>query len=459
MINSFTQSIYNHLPRLIKNIVASIYAKKMQRYRKDETSVKRIQDADAREKMLFDEWEDYQQKELALVLERAVKHVPYYREYWNKRGLENNEWKILTNWPILTKEEVRNNNHLFLADDCDPKLMYTEYTSGTSGTPLKMFWSKETTLEYYAIYERRIKNWHHVNWDMNYLMLGGRVIIPTKQTKPPFSIKNSYMKQLYMSSYHLSDQNILSYVNDIEKFKPKYMLGYASSMYSLALLIKQHKLTISPLSCAISNAEPLLDHQKELIEEVFKCKMVNTYGMSELVTGACTFDNINEYVIWPEVGKVEILDFESNQRIEEGKVGRIVCTSLLNKDMPLIRYETGDSGSITKSTTGINHYKINELTGRIDDLVITKDGRRIGRLDPVFKKDFNIKEAQIIQNTLDDFSIKIVPTPNYTKQNEIELMESLIERVGKCEITIEQVDFIPRTNTGKFKAVISHVKK
>lgn len=451
-------TIYKYLPYKLKEIVASLYARKIDKFRRNSSSPRRIQHAAKRENMSFVEWETYQQNELEHVLERAVKHVPYYREYWKKRGVGKSVWADINNWPILTKDEVRKNNHLFLADDCNPKRMYTEYTSGTSGTPLKMYWSRETTLEYYAIYERRIKNWHGINSDMNYLMLGGRMVIPAEQKEPPFWIKNKYMNQLYMSSYHLADTNVAAYVQAINSFNPKYMLGYASSMYSLALLIKQSKQTVTPLTCAISNAEPLLEHQRELIEEVFGCKMVNTYGMSELVTGACTFDNIDEYVIWPEVGKVEIVDFNTDQQMENGKVGRIICTSLLNKDMPLIRYETGDSGSITKSTSGINHYKINQLTGRIDDLVITKDGRRIGRLDPVFKKDFNLKEAQIIQNSLEDFTIKIVPTALFSKQNEIEIAESLRERVGNCTITFEHVNTIPRTNTGKFKAVISHVK-
>lgn len=452
-------TIYKYLPYKLKEIAAGLYARKLNQFRRNLTSPNRINNAAKRESMSFDEWEIYQKTELEKVLIRAVERVPYYRDYWKKRGIEKKEWLNLENWPILTKEEVRKNNHLFLADDCNPRKMYTEYTSGTSGTPLKMYWSQETTLEYYAIYERRIKNWHDVNWDMNYMMLGGRLVIPIEQKKPPFWIRNKNMNQLYMSSYHLADENADAYLQAIKKFNPKYMLGYASSMYSLALMIKQNKRTVAPIICAISNAEPLLDNQRELIEEVFGCKMVNTYGMSELVIGASTYDNVSEYIIWPEVGKIEIIDFANDKKVEDGKVGRIICTSLLNKDMPLIRYDTGDSGSIVKSTSGINHYKINELTGRIDDLVITKDGKRIGRLDPIFKKDFNIKEAQIIQNTLVDFTIKIVPTEHFSEQNKVELAESLIERVGDCNIKFEQVTAIPRTNTGKFKAVISNVKK
>lgn len=449
--------IYNLLPHSLKEFAASLYAKKLQQFRRNNTSDARIREAALREKWTFEQWETYHENELENVLKRAAYHVPYYRNYWQKKGYENGAWKKLENWPILTKKEVREHNHELLADDCDPKDMYTEYTSGTSGTPLTVYWSKETTLEYYAIFERRIRNWHDANWDMNYLMLGGRMIIPVSQQKPPFWVKNNYMNQLYLSSYHLSAQNIGAYAEAIKKFKPEYMFAYASSMYSLSLLAKESGIKMPALKCAISNAEPLLAHQVETIREVFSCKMVNTYGMSELAAGACTFDNENELVLWPEVSKIEVLNFDNDNSVNEGENGRFICTTLLNKDMPLIRYEIGDSGAITRSRSGINHYKITELTGRIDDLVKTRDGRRIGRLDPVFKNNLNIKEAQIIQKSAENFTIKIVPDINYNPSNAEAMVESLKQRIGDCIVTIEVVDSIPRTNTGKFKAVISEV--
>lgn len=456
-MNAVIFRIYNLLPHKLKEFAASQYAKKLQKFRRNATSVSRINAAATREQWTRAQWNDFQQKELDHVLYRAAHQVPYYKRYWEKRGYEDGAWKKLENWPVLTKKEVRENNSLLLAEDCDPKDMYTEYTSGTSGTPLTVYWSKETTLEYYAIFERRIRNWHNVNWDMNYLMLGGRMIIPVSQHKPPFWVKNKNMNQLYLSSYHLSRQNIAAYSQALNEFKPQYMFAYASSMYSLALLAKESGIKMPALKCAISNAEPLLAHQVETIKEVFSCAMVNTYGMSELAAGACTFDNENELVLWPEVSKIEVLKFGSDEVAAEGESGRFICTTLLNKDMPLIRYEIGDSGAIAESHSGINHYKITDLTGRIDDLVHTKDGRRIGRLDPVFKHNLNIKEAQIIQETLDLFTIKIVPDVDYSNENSEAMVESLKQRIGDCQVNIRVVDSIPRTNTGKFKAVISNL--
>jgi phenylacetate-CoA ligase len=304
-------AIYNKLPHWLKEFAAGLYARKLQSYRKDDSSNERIQQAAEREQWSFEEWNAYQQAELEKVLYRAAHHVPYYRQYWQQRGYEKGEWKSLENWPVLTKQELRKYNHLFLAEDCNPKQMYTEYTSGTSGTPLTVYWSKETTLTYYAIFERRIKNWHGVNWNMNYLMLGGRMVVPVTKQKPPFWIRNTYMHQLYLSSYHLSSSTIKAYQQVIESFRPKYMFGYASSMYSLALLAKQQNLELPHLTCAISNAEPILAHQKILIEYVFNTKLVNTYGMSEMVASASSYQQ-EDLVLWPEIGLMEVLNFEND---------------------------------------------------------------------------------------------------------------------------------------------------
>lgn len=452
------QRIYSILPHFFKELALQYYAERLMKFRRGEESSEYIKQAAERETWDRETWEKYQQAELEKILYRAVHQVPYYREYWKKRGYPNNEWKVLKNWPILTKQELRKNNKLFLADDCDASKMYTEYTSGTSGTPIAVWWSKETTMEFYAMFERRIRNLNNVNWDQRYIMLGGRMIIPTSQKKAPYWINNKKMHQLYMSSYHISDATIKEYADAMLKFNPRFMFGYASSMYSLAYFANKHNIKLPKLECAINNAEPLLSHQRELIEKMFQTRIVNTYGMSEIVAGACTIGE-DDLVLWPEIGIIEVLNFKSNQPVEYGESGRFILTSLFNKDMPLIRYDVGDSGAVEPCNGHIKYLKITELTGRIDDLIILEDGTRIGRLDPVFKDNFNIKEAQIIQNSHTDFTVKIVPEKNYTDKNQHSIEESLKERIGNCQIKFEYVKSIPRTNTGKFKAVISHVKK
>lgn len=87
------------------------------------------------------------------------------------------------------------------------------------------------------------------------------------------------------------------------------------------------------------------------------------------------------------------------------------------------------------------------------------DGRLIGRLDHIFKQMYNIKESQIIQEKLDELTIKIVKRPNYSSFDERDLINSFQERMGSgIKLNFEYVNEIPREKNGKFRAVISKMK-
>lgn len=448
------------LPHSVKEFALQGIVKKRHLWRYGDTLPTLVEEAAERETWSFNQWKTYQENELEKVLHSAYHKVPYYKKQWSERRQkgDTSSYDNIDNWPILTKDELRNNNSQFLAEDKDPKKMYQEHTSGTSGKPLNVYWSKDTTQFYYSLVERRIRNWHGININDKYLMIGGQLVVPYNQKKPPYWVRVKSINQMYLSSYHISIDTIKHYAEAINKFQPKYMFGYASSMYSLAYFIKQTGIKIQPLTAAISNAEPLLNYQKELIEEVFNCTMVNTYGMSELVAAGCTYKT-DEMVLFPEVGIINTYDFNEDKIVAD-QAGRFICTGIINKDMPLIKYELGDSGTLGRSTIDkLDYISITSIEGRTDDMVITKNGRRIGRLDPVFKKDLNIVEAQIIQETLDDFTLKIVPDKNYTDADGINIINSLKQRIGETNITINLVNHIERTNTGKFKAVVSKIEQ
>ena len=98
------------------------------------------------------------------------------------------------------------------------------------------------------------------------------------------------------------------------------------------------------LKVVISNAEPLFSYQRKLISQVFGCPVRETYGMSEMVAaaGECEHGRLH---LWPEAGIVEVLADDRDEPLPNGEVGRLICTGLINEDMPLIRYELGDRGS------------------------------------------------------------------------------------------------------------------
>jgi len=100
---------------------------------------------------------------------------------------------------------------------------------------------------------------------------------------------------------------------------------------------------------------------------------------------------------------------------------------------------------------------IEKLEGRTDDILYTKDGRRVGRLDPVFKGELGIREAQIVQRSLDKITIRYVPAADFQIAALSELSSRLKQRIGEISVHFEELSEIPRTSRGKFRAVLCEI--
>jgi phenylacetate-CoA ligase len=454
--------LYHRLPYPLRVAAASARGSYLRWWRYTPQTEDLVAAALERETWSTARWQHWQQERLAFLLHRAATKVPYYREHWTRRRRQGDHaaWDVLENWPLLTKDILRAEPHAFVADDCDLRQMWHEHTSGTTGKPLSLWQSRETVRAWYALFEARIRIWNYVSRDDRWGMLGGQLVAPFTQTSPPFWVWNAGLNQLYLSSYHLAPEHIAAYLDALRHYRITYMWGYASSLYALARVALERGLDVPQMRVAFSNAEPLYEHQRHVIAEAFRCPMRNTYGMSEIVCGAseCAVGTLH---LWPEAGIIEVLDDRGDVPLAAGQVGRLICTGLLNADMPLIRYEVGDRGALAPPERGCICGRtlpiLQQVEGRMDDVVLTRDGRPIGRLDPVFKQDMPIHEAQIIQESLECIRVRFVPTAAYTEHDGQLLVARLRERVGEMHVELEQVEQIPRTSNGKFRAVISHV--
>ena len=195
-------------------MAASLRGLSLRRWRYGPETERLIAEAFEREHWSAEQWKLWQQKRLADVLERAATLVPYYREYWlqRRRRGDQSSWEVLENWPILKKEVLRENPLGFVADDCDVRRMYREHTSGTTGKPLNLWWTRQTVRAWYALFEARVRMWHGVSRNDNWAILGGQLVTPFRQSQPPFWVWNATSHQLYMSSYHLSPDYIPAYL-------------------------------------------------------------------------------------------------------------------------------------------------------------------------------------------------------------------------------------------------------
>jgi phenylacetate-CoA ligase len=103
---------------------------------------------------------------------------------------------------------------------------------------------------------------------------------------------------------------------------------------------------------------------------------------------------------------------------------------------------------------------IGSIIGRLDDVVITPEGRIIGfLLYYAIHGIRNVRATQIIQDKLDELSVLVVPKRGFSKSESVRIEENIKERVGEgMKITVNLVNEIALLPNGKFRGVISKVK-
>ncbi len=451
--------LYHGLPSVARSAVASARGMQLRSLRYDNRTEERVEAAIARERWSAAQLKNYREERLAQLLHRAATAVPVYRDMWaaRRRSGDCRSWEYLDNWPILDKETLRARPLAFLATDSTRRRMIRESTSGTTGTPIRLWFSRAAVREWYALFEARWRGWEGVSRHDRWGMLGGQLVVRQAQRRPPFWVWNAGLNQLYMSVYHLAPDLAPHYLDAIGRYRLRYLLGYTSALHNLAQKALRQAWEPPPLAVVLTNGEPLYHHQREEIAEAFRCPVRETYGLSETVASASECDE-GRLHLWPEVGLLEVAADESGPAALEGD---LLAAGFVNPDMPLIRYRLGDRGSLSSGfescECGRTLPVLGSIEGRSDDVLFTRDGRRVGRLDPVFKGDPPIHEAQIVQESRTRVRVRYTPAVGREAVLPASIAEGLRQRLGDVDVIMDRVNSIPRTANGKFRAVVCEI--
>jgi len=459
-MNKSLLKAYNCVPPVARSWVATLRGWQLRRWRYGPETDQLVEQALARESWSESRWSGFQQDLLARLLDHAARHVPYYRELWGarRRAGDRRPWDVLANWPLLEKETLRRNARAFVADDCAFSSLFRDQTSGTTGTPLEIWRSRAGVRARYALFEARYRRWNGFTRHDRWAILGGQLVTPTSRRRPPFWVWNAALRQLYLSSQHLAPGRAEVYLEAMKRYGVRYLWGYVSSLCMLAHEILERGLAVSGLEMVITNAEPLSDAQRKTIQAAFNCPVRETYGMVEFVAAASECEHGSLHA-WPEVGELEVLVDES--LAGPGSIGEFVCTGFQNPEMPLIRYRVGDSGQAPEwhHACGCGRHLpvLRSLRGRSSDVVIAPDGRRVFWLNPIFYGQ-PVREAQIIQQSLDRIQVRYVPESGFDVLAQQTIRHRLIERLGPIQVDFQAAAWIPRGPNGKFQAVVSRLE-
>jgi len=460
-MKNFINYLYNNSPVYFQNMLISTYGYSLKKSRYGERFNKELSAFKGRESYTSQKWRDYQTIELRKLLIHAYSTVPYYHETYKRHGFKLTDFnkfdlEDLYKLPFLEKEDFRKYGKTTLLSGKKGKGSFIS-SSGSTGTPTSTYYSNNFKQTWFAAYESRVRNWAGVNLNMNRGMIGGKQIINKPNALPPYYRFNNAEKQTYFSAYHISESTVHDYVSGIKNNKVEYMVGYALSNYFLADLIVKNEINVPQLKAVLTSSEKLTEEMREVFKKAYGCKTYDSYSGVE-ACGLISENSEGDFLWSPDTGIAEVIDDSGNISLE----GELISTGLLNFDQPLIRYRISDNIKISKcqlTKSGSEMLKIDEVYGRVEDAIITKDGRKIISLYRLFLDIPNLKLAQVIQYTFEDFEINIVVDNSFNLNQIKNIKKRFHERIGfNIKLKINLVSNIPKTASGKYRLTISKLK-
>jgi phenylacetate-CoA ligase len=348
--------------------------------------------------------------------------------------------KYLTKLPILSKRDFLDSTETYL--DARAKGAYAEATSGSTGEPFTVHHDEYFELLSCAVRERL------------YRLIGNGRRFPILFLRP--TERRSFALWQYKSFFirtggKIPDQ-LPTLIKDLRTSAGEFILYCLGSFaFILAEACNQAHVQL-PLRGVIVTGEQTSLEQRREIESTFGVRLFNAYGMTEV--GLIAFNcekgrlHINEEWVY-----VEITDAQGTP-LPPDTEGWILVTSLENRVMPFIRYNSGDRGQFISSPCPCGRtLQTVELRGRQMHLITFEDGRTISLIDVVnifSTEKKRVQQFQIIRISSYAFIIRVIPGPQF--QEEKEKLTERFRLLIHPNITIEWnvVEAIEPSPSGKF---------
>jgi phenylacetate-CoA ligase len=261
---------------------------------------------------------------------------------------------------------------------------------------------------------------------------------------------------VFIPAFELRRDNATYYFDKIHRSKCRFTIGYASSIYKLAMLAQELDQDIR-LAAVFPTAELMLPEWEEVIRETFRCSVLPFYGCGEVNGLGFTVRQSEGYFVPEEHALVEVVAGDGSTQLYGD--GRFLVTDLDNHAMPIVRYANGDAGMISGPTEHFPYSRIERLDGRYNSLLMTDTGDLISGVigTHVFRLTSSVQSYRIIQEDPLTVVIKVVPR-NELSESDRHLIHGLFTKYlgNRMKIIIDKVPHLPIPPSGKSVFVINH---
>ncbi|MCM1262186.1 MAG: hypothetical protein NC313_05650 [Butyrivibrio sp.] len=438
--------IYNKLPISFQNFACSVQGAKINRTRYSAYFEKVLEQYKKTGKASYEQIREYQDKKLKKLLIHAYETVPYYKKEFDDYGFNAYEFRHadeLTVLPIITKEILKEHEQEFISTAKLPSKTFIHLTGGTTGKALNYYTTLNEQSQQWGVWWRYRENLgiKRSDWCGEF---GSKLVVPRAQKTSPYWRYDYSEHRMFFSPYHLNADTVKDYAEGLTKVK--WVHGYTSKLADMAYQLIKAGIVL-PMDFVTIGAENMYDTQKKLLEQAFKCRVYQHYGLTE---GAANISQSPDGILRIDE------DFSYVEFVDNGKDHNIIGTNFHYYRMPLIRYNTGDYGELSSRQDG-GFRIVESFHGRESEYIIRPDGSKITAVEfdeEIFAKVNHMAEAQVVQKSKAELIIRVVKLSGYNDSDEAVLLNRLSAIVGNSmSHRIEYMETLEKAKNGKFKLI------
>jgi len=431
---------------LVRSIVLPLHE-----WLKGHSTAEALREARRYDQMSVAEIEAAQLAKLQRMIRHAGAHTAFYREAFRAAEVGADDLATtsdLRRFPLLERTALRTRPEDFRATDRVRKMTAIP-TGGSTGEPVEVQvdrrrWSvniagRLRAREWWGV---RVGEREAVLW-ASPTEIGAQDIVR--------SLRDRLLNTRLYSAFEGNESGFDSLVQDLARYRPTHLYGYASSIHLVARHILRTAADGSDfgLKAIFATAEGMTDEQRVEVERAFHAPVGSEYGARDagLITHACP--QRSNHVL-AEGMFVEILRPDGSPAAP-GERGEIVTTHLESFGFPLIRYRTGDIGvpaAAGPCSCGLALPRIERIEGRATDFLLAPDGRLLHSLGAIYLLRVlpGVERFQVEQASRDHVIVRVVRGPGFPDDGVAQIREGM-QKLMRAPITVE-VAFVEAIDAG-----------
>ena len=408
-----------------------------------------------------------QDERVRQLVRHAARHVPHYRDAFEKNGVDPESVAGVADLPllpVLEKEIARTAGRSLVSETTRARLDGRK-TSGSTGIPMPVIKSRDAYARIRAIWYRYAR-WYGVEMgDRQGRFLGHPVDWKGELRE---DVQDFILNKHRLDPVYLNPEPMQRYWRKVLRHPLAYVYGYPSAMLVFGHFLQSEGE--DPRRCGaralFCTGENLYDGQRRLLADLYGARVVNEWGCTE--SGVLAFECPEEGRLHASADNVVLEFLVGDRPAEPGEPGEVAVTELYSPDAPLIRYRLGDvavPGDGTPCPCGRGLPTLRRVEGRSSEMILLPSGRQVHSevfhyiSDQISAIDSDVETFRVRRTAPAAFTVQLLAAKPLAPATG-EALRAIVARVlgGDIALSIEQVADLPRDPSGKLRYFVDETR-